>query len=83
MKTCPVYKGPIHFDYGPEYGPEFYGEKVTFSFIIQDLGGGQFNGKCIELDGLGMNPGIATISGYIDGNPYNSPRNIQKTSKWI
>ena len=57
-----------YFDYGPEYGPEFYGEKVTFSFAIQQLDNGQFEGKCIELDGLGMNPGIATIRGYIDGN---------------
>ena len=56
-----------HFKYGPEYG-DLYGEKVEFSFVLENLEEGQFQGKCFELEGIGVNPNVALIKGYVDGN---------------
>ena len=56
-----------HFKYGPEYG-DLYGEVVTFSLVLEKLGNGQFQGKCYELEGIGVNSGVATVKGYIEDN---------------
>ena len=56
-----------HFEYGPEYG-ELYGEKVSFSLVLDDLGDGQFSGKGYYLEGIGAHPGVAIVKGYMDGN---------------
>jgi hypothetical protein len=57
-----------YFSYGPEYGPELEGEKVTFSLLIEELPSGQFRGKCIELKGIGANHEVSTINGFIENN---------------
>jgi hypothetical protein len=56
-----------HFKYGPEYG-ELYGESVSFSFILEELSEGQFQGKCYELEGVGCNSDVSVVKGYVDGD---------------
>ena len=53
------------FKYGPEY-EDFYGEIVTFSLMLEDMGDGVFQGKCFELEGVGATSDVAIIKGYID-----------------
>ena len=54
------------FDYGGGYGGG-YGP-VKFRMSLKDLGNGEFEGKFIELEGDSMNPGIATIKGYLEAS---------------
>ena len=56
-----------HFKYGPEY-EKFYGEEVEFSLVLEEIGNGQFEGKCFELDGVGANESVTFVKGYVDGN---------------
>lgn len=65
------------FEYGPEYG-EFYGEKVTFSLVLDDLGNGRFVGKCYELEGVGASPEPAAIKGFTDGHSIHFAKEYQK-----
>lgn len=55
-----------YFSYGPEYGPELEGHKVTFSLLIEELGDGQFKGKCIELEGIGASQEVSLINGFAE-----------------
>jgi hypothetical protein len=59
-----------YFQYGPEYG-DLYGEKVTFSFVLENLNNDQFYGKCYELEGVGVNPQVSIINGYIEDDFIN------------
>lgn len=55
------------YEYGPEYG-ELYGEKVSFSLVLEDQGDGRFTGICHDLEGVGASPTSAVINGYTDGH---------------
>ena len=55
-----------YYNYGPEYGPELEGEKVIFSFLIEEVFNNQFKGKCIELEGIGASTEVSTIEGFLD-----------------
>lgn len=55
-----------YFSYGPDYGPDLEGEKVTFSFLIEELHSGQFKGKCIELKGIGSSEEVSIIQGFTE-----------------
>jgi len=65
-----------YFEYGAEYG-NLYGEKVTFSLLLEHTGEGQFQGKGIEHEGVGMNPEPSTIKGYVDGQNINFIKEYQ------
>jgi len=67
---CNVISGQWYgyFSYGPDYGAELEGEKVTFSFLIEEKGGGEFTGKCIELNGIGASKEVSTIKGFLEGD---------------
>lgn len=56
-----------YFRYGQQFG-DLQGQKVTFRITLQETEEGQFHGKCIELEGEGVNPEIANIRGYMEGN---------------
>lgn len=55
-----------YFSYGPEYGPELEGEKVIFSFLIEEVFNNQFKGKCIELEGMGASTEVSKIEGFLE-----------------
>ena len=57
-----------HFTYGPEYGYNIVGEKVHFRLFIDNFIDGQFNGRSVDLEGIGANYEIAQVIGFIDGN---------------
>ena len=57
-----------HFAYGPEYGDDIVGEKVQFRLFIDSFKDGQFNGRSVDLEGIGANYEIAQVIGFIDGN---------------
>lgn len=59
-----------YFEYGPEYG-DLEGKQVTFSLLLENLGDGQFQGKCVEHEGIGLNPEPATIKGFIEEDRIN------------
>ena len=54
-----------HFSYGPQFGNEMHGEKVQFRFFLEDLGGGQFKGTSVDVEGYGNNLDTATIKGFV------------------
>lgn len=56
------------FDYGPQYGSELHGEKVSFRLYIKFYWDGQFIGECVDYDGVGSNFEKATINGFLDGD---------------
>jgi hypothetical protein len=56
-----------HFKYGPEY-EDLYGEQVTFSLVLEDLGNGVFQGRCFELEGIGANSTVAIVKGYVEND---------------
>ena len=53
------------FTYGPEYGEEMHGEKVQFRLFISELGGGQFKGTSVDIEGFGANFDTAIINGFL------------------
>ena len=52
-----------YFSYGPEYGKELYGQKVEFRLFLDDLGNGEFAGKCIDTKGSDFQTSI--IKGFV------------------
>ena len=56
-----------HFAYGSEYGEDFVGEKVQFRVFVDKYESGEFEGRSIDLEGIGANYEIAQVKGYIDG----------------
>lgn len=56
-----------YFSYGPEYGEDLAGEKVTFRLVVDSFNDGQFTGRSVDLEGIGANYEIAQINGYIEG----------------
>jgi hypothetical protein len=56
-----------HYQYGEEYAPKLVGEKVKFSFLLEDLSDNHFRGKCIEIDGIGASTEISLVQGCLEG----------------
>ena len=56
------------FDYGPEYGDDLHGEKISFRLYIKFYWDGQFIGECVDYDGVGSNFEKASINGFLDGD---------------
>jgi len=54
-----------YFSYGPEYGEELYGEKVAFRLFLDDLGNGEFTGKCIDSESKDSNPETSIVKGFV------------------
>lgn len=54
------------FEYGPEYGDKLSGERVQFRLFLKDSDGGQFEGTCSDLEGLGSNFALSKIKGFLD-----------------
>lgn len=54
-----------HFEYGPEYGDDFFGEKVQFRFFLNETDEGQFKGTSVDIEGFGANMDTATINGFL------------------
>lgn len=42
--------------------------KATFRMVLDDLGEGRFNGKCIDLEGAVSDSGVATIEGFMENS---------------
>jgi hypothetical protein len=57
-----------HFEYGPEYGEELAGEKVQFRAFIENFNNGEFEGKTVEVNGVGANFEQATVKGFLEGS---------------
>jgi hypothetical protein len=54
------------YQYGAEYGPLVEGAKILFSIIVDQKEDRSFTGKCVELEGIGVNTEVARLQGYID-----------------
>ncbi|RYZ23173.1 MAG: hypothetical protein EOO10_21190 [Chitinophagaceae bacterium] len=67
LSTIPDISGQWlgRFTYGSEYG-ELSGKEVTFNLVVENIGDGQFQGKCHEIEGIGSNPNVSTITGYVE-----------------
>jgi predicted HicB family RNase H-like nuclease len=57
-----------YFTYGPEYGEEMHGEKVEFRIFIDESSDGLFEGKCVDIEGRGVDFEKSTVKGFIDGD---------------
>ena len=57
-----------HYIYGPEYGEELAGRTVTFKFSIEELADGQFQGTCIDFDGVSTQQEPIIIHGFVDND---------------
>lgn len=57
-----------YFSYGPEYGEELVGEQVQFRLFIDRCDNGVFEGKSIDLEGVGANFELAEVKGFVDGD---------------
>lgn len=55
------------FVYGSDYGENMHGEKVQFRLFLRDIQDGQFEGKGVDLEGVGANFDEAIIKGFVDG----------------
>ena len=55
-----------HFSYGKEYDKEIF-DAVHFRLRLEEFSPGQFQGKCIELEGSTANPHLATVKGFVEG----------------
>lgn len=55
-----------YFSYGKEYGDLLEGERVIFSFLIEEVFNNKFKGKCIELEGIGASTEVSRIEGFIE-----------------
>lgn len=55
------------FVYGPEYGEKMHGEKVQFRLFLQETDDGQFEGKGVDIEGIGANFDEAVIKGFMEG----------------
>jgi hypothetical protein len=69
MRNTPMLSGQWygHFEYGEEYAQKLVGEKVKFSFILEDHADHHFTGKCIEIDGIGASTDISHVQGSMNG----------------
>lgn len=56
-----------YFSYGKEYGDLLEGERVIFSFLIEEVFNNKFKGKCIELEGIGASTEVSIIEGFVEG----------------
>jgi hypothetical protein len=54
-----------YFTYGPDYGNQIHGEKVRFRLFLKEIIDGQFEGKCVDMEGFGANMNTATIKGFL------------------
>lgn len=54
------------YQYGAEYGPRVEGSRMIFSIIIEQQDDRNFTGKCVELEGVGLNSEVARLQGYVD-----------------
>ncbi|MFN5477240.1 MAG: hypothetical protein ACK484_11685 [Sphingobacteriales bacterium] len=54
------------YQYGSEYGPLVEGARILFSITIEQKEDRSFTGKCVELEGIGVNTEVARLQGYID-----------------
>lgn len=75
QKTSPLYvvnklcyKRPLEWvlEYDSIY--EVTSRKATFRMVLDDLGDGRFNGKCIDLEGAVSDSGVATIEGFMENS---------------
>ncbi|MBP6688199.1 MAG: hypothetical protein KA160_10110 [Lacibacter sp.] len=57
-----------YYEYGPLYGDQLYGEKVSFQLNLNDLGDDTFEGVCQDMEGIGSEKGVAKIKGFINDN---------------
>ena len=56
------------FQYGPEYGDFVEGKEAEFRLFIEGYLDGQFTGRVIDWEGLGVNGEIADVKGFISDN---------------
>ena len=54
------------FTYGPDYGEGMAGKKVHFRLFIEDLNDGQFQGKCVDTEGIGASFDTSIVKGFLD-----------------
>ncbi len=54
------------FIYGEAFG-NLQGQEVSFRITLKKASDKLFYGKCIELEGIGLNPHIAEIRGFVEG----------------
>jgi hypothetical protein len=57
-----------HFTYGPEYGEALHGEKVQFRIFIDESDDGLFEGKCVDIEGAGVDFEKSIVKGFIEGD---------------
>jgi hypothetical protein len=57
-----------YFTYGEEYGEDLHGEKVQFRLFIEQVKNDEFEGKSIDLEGIGANYEVARLRGYLQGD---------------
>jgi hypothetical protein len=56
------------FEYGPHYGENLYGKKVSFKMYLEEDGQGQFTGTCKDIEGAGAHKEVASIHGFREEN---------------
>lgn len=54
------------FKYGPEYGTIVEGHEVEFRLFIEEYERGQFRGRIIDWDGLGVDGEVSVMKGFIN-----------------
>lgn len=78
-----------YYQYGAEFGPNVEGTRLVFSIIIEQQADRSFTGKCVELEGIGVNREVARLQGYIDDTfisfvkHYKKHQHIDATGKDI
>ncbi|RZJ86312.1 MAG: hypothetical protein EOO60_13605 [Hymenobacter sp.] len=56
------------FRYGAEYGKPIAGQEAEFRLFIEEYCDGQFSGRIIDWEGIGVNGEVSTVNGLLSGD---------------
>lgn len=54
------------FKYGPEYGTIVEGNEAEFRLFVEEYKDGEFSGRIIDWDGLGVDGEVSVMKGFIN-----------------